>query len=72
MHIKNVKDPYWFAEVVKKTIFDLHIKKTNPFGIHETCIKIAKNELIFEQYRMALDWDKYDTEVQNDDAIKCN
>ena len=28
--------------------------------------------MLFEQYRMALNWEKYDTEVRNDDAIKCN
>ena len=45
----------------------------NPFGIHEPCIKIAKNKLIFEKYRMDLNQDKYDIEVQkDDDAINCN
>ena len=44
----------------------------NPFGIHELCIKIENNELLFEQYRMALNWVKYDIEVQNDDTIKSN
>ena len=45
----------------------------NPFGIHEPCIKIAKNELIFEQYIMNLNRYKYDIEVQkDDDAINCN
>ena len=56
----------------KTNISDLHLKKMNPFGIHEPCINIAKNELIFEQYIMSLNWDKYDIEVQNDDAIKRN
>ena len=45
----------------------------NPFSIHEPWIKIAKNELIFEKYRMDLNQDKYDIEVQkDDDAINCN
>ena len=44
----------------------------NPFGIHKPRIKISKNQLIFEQYIMALNWDKYDIEVQNDYAIKSN
>ena len=56
----------------KTNIFDLHLKKMNPFGIHEPCIKIAKNELIFEQYIMALNRGKYDIEVRNDDVIKRN
>ena len=44
----------------------------NPFGIHEPCIKISNNELIFEQYRTALNREKHEIEVQNDDAIKRN
>ena len=44
----------------------------NTFGIYEPYIKIAKNHLIFEQYRMALNWDKCDIEVQNDGTINCN
>ena len=44
----------------------------NTFYICVTCINIEKSELSFEQYRMALNWDKYDIEVRNDDTIKCN
>ena len=44
----------------------------NPFDISKPFIKISKSELLFEQYRMALKRDKYDIEVQNDDAIKRN
>ena len=44
----------------------------NPFGIHEPCINIEKNELIFEQYIMTLNQEKYDIKVRNDDAINCN
>ena len=44
----------------------------NPFGIHEPWIEIAKNKIIFEQYRMALNQDKYDIEISNDNAIKRN
>ena len=56
----------------KINIFDIHLMIINQFGIHEPCIRIAKNQLIFEQYTMALNWEKYDIEIQNDDAIKCN
>ena len=56
----------------KTNICDLHLKNIDPFGIHEPCINIAKNQLIFEQYRMDLNWGKYDIEVRNDDAIKRN
>ena len=44
----------------------------NPFGIHEPCIKIAKSEVSFEQYRMNINREKYDIEVWNDDAINSN
>ena len=44
----------------------------NPFDIGVPCIKIAVSEKVFEHYRMALNWDKYDIEVQNYYAIKCN
>ena len=42
----------------------------NPFGTHEPCIKIAKSEVLFEQYIMALNRETYDIEVRNDYAIK--
>ena len=44
----------------------------NPFGIREPCIKMANNELIFEQYIMTLNRDKYYIDNWNDDAIKRN
>ena len=45
--------------------------KINPFGIGKPCINIEKSEVLFEQYIMALNKDKYDIEVQDDDAINC-
>ena len=57
---------------IRTNTFNLHLNKINPFGIHEPFIKIAKNELIFEQYIMALNQYKYNIEVRNDDAIKRN
>ena len=56
----------------KRNVFDLYLKKINPFGIHEPCINIAKNELLFEKFRMTLNRDKYDIEVRNDDTITRN
>ena len=56
----------------KKNVYDLHQKKTNPFDICVPCINIAKSEVLFEQYIMALNQEKDDTEVQNDDAMKPN
>ena len=47
-------------------------KKLNPFEIGKPCIIISRRELLFEKYRMAIKRDKYDIEVQNDDAIKRN
>ena len=44
----------------------------NSFRIHEPFINIANNDLLFEQYRMAINRGKYDIEVQNDDTIKHN
>ena len=44
----------------------------NPFDILVPCIKISRSELLFEQYIMALNLDKYEIEVRNDDAIKRN
>ena len=43
-----------------------------PFDIRLPCIKITKSELLFDQYRMALNQIKYDIEVRNYDAIKHN
>ena len=59
-------------KVSKKNVFDLHLKNMNPFEIGKSCIIIARRELLFKQYRMALKREKYYIEVQNDDAIKCN
>ena len=40
------------------------------FDICVPCIKITRSEVLFEQYRMTLNWDKYYIMVRNDDAIK--
>ena len=48
------------------------IKKMNPFDICVPCIKIENSDLLFEQYIMALNRYKYDTEVQNYNSIKRN
>ena len=44
----------------------------NPFDIPVACIIIAKSELLFEQYRMALNRDKYDIGFRDYDAINRN
>ena len=61
-----------FQKLIRKNVHDLHLKQINPFDIRIPCINIAESELLFEQYRMALNQDKYDIEVQNYDAIKRN
>ena len=38
----------------KRNLFNLHLLKLNPFDIRVPYINIAKSELLFEQYRMAL------------------
>ena len=40
-------------KLIKTNVYDLHLK-INPFHIGKPCIKIAKREVLFEQYRMAL------------------
>ena len=47
----------------KRNLFELHILKMNLFDIHVPCINIAKRELLFEQYIMAVYRDKYYIEV---------
>ena len=44
----------------------------NPFDISKPCINITKSEVLFEKYRMTLNWDKYYIEVRDDDTMKCN
>ena len=56
----------------KTNVYDLNIKKKNPFDIGKPCIKISKSELLFEQYRMVLKKDKYDIDVRYDDTIERN
>ena len=52
--------------------YHILLRDKNPVGINRPCIKIAKNEVLFEKYRMALKRDKYAIEIQGDDAIKRN
>ena len=52
--------------------YHILLRDKNPVGINQPCIKITKNEVLFEKYRMALKRDKYAIEIQKDDAIKRN
>ena len=44
----------------------------NPLGIKQPCIMIAKNEVLFEQYIIALKRDKDTIDIEGEDEIKRN
>ena len=44
----------------------------NPLGIKQPCIIIANNEVLFEQYRIALKRDKYTIDIEEEDVINRN
>ena len=48
------------------------LRDKNTVGINRPCIKITKNEVLFEKYIMALKRDKDAIAIQKDDAIKRN
>ena len=56
----------------KNDRFHIILSDKNPLGIKQPCIMIAKNEVLFEKYRMALKRDKDAIKIQGDDAIKHN
>ena len=41
----------------------------NPLGIKQPCLTIAKNEVLFEQYIIALKRDKDAIDIDGEDAI---
>ena len=56
----------------KNDRFHIILSDINPLGIKQPCIMIAKNELLFEQYRIALNRDKDTIDIEGDDAINRN
>ena len=44
-------------------VYDLRLLKMNQLDISKPCINIAKNYVLFEQYRMALNRKIYNNEV---------
>ena len=56
----------------KKDRFHMLLRDKYTVGINRPCIMIAKNEVLFEKYRMALKQNKYAIEIQGDDEIKRN
>ena len=56
----------------KKDQFHIIIRDMDPLGIKQPCLMIAKNEVLFEQYRIALKRDKYAIDIEGEDAINRN
>ena len=56
----------------KKDQFHIFLHDKNPLGIKQSCIIIAKNEVLFEQYRISLKWDKYAIDIDGEDTINRN
>ena len=56
----------------KKNLLLMLLLDKNPLGIKQPCIMIAKNEVLFEQYRIALKRDKYAIDIQEEYEIKRN
>ena len=53
----------------KEDRFHILLKKMNPLGIDRPCLKIAKDELLFEKYRIALKRDKDAIDIDGNDAF---
>ena len=56
----------------KKDRFHNILRDMNPLGIKQPCIIIARNELLFEQYIIALKRDKDAIDIEGEDEIKRN
>ena len=56
----------------KKDRFHIILRDMNPLGIDQPCLTIAKNEVLFEKYRIALKRDKDAIDIEREDAINSN
>ena len=56
----------------KKDRFRIIISDMNPLEIKQPCLAIANNEVLFEQYRIALKRDKDAIDTEGEDEIKRN
>ena len=56
----------------KNDRFHTILSEMNPLGIKQPCLMIAKNEVLFEQYRIALKRNKDAIDIDGDDAIDSN
>ena len=53
----------------KEDRFHILLKRMNPQGINRPCQKIAKYEMLFEKYRIALKRDKDAIDIDGNDAF---
>ena len=56
----------------KKDQFHIFLRDKNPLGIKRPCNMIAKNEVLFEKYRIAFKRDKDAIGIEREDEIKRN
>ena len=56
----------------KKDGSNIILRDMNPLGIKQPCLTIAKNEVLFEPYRIALHRDKDAIDIDKEDAINRN
>ena len=56
----------------KEDRFHILLKRINPQGINRPCQKIAKDEMLFEKYRIDLKQDKDAIDIDGEDAINRN
>ena len=56
----------------KKYRFYNILRDMNPLGIKQPCIMMAKNEVLFEQYKIVLKQDKDAIDIKGEDEIKIN
>ena len=52
--------------------FHIILSEINPLGIKQPCIIIAKNEVLFEQYRIAIKRGKDAIDIEGEDEINRN
>ena len=55
-----------------KDIFHIILRDMYSLGIEKPCLTIAKNEVLFEKYRMSLEQEKDAIDIDREDAINRN
>ena len=61
-----------FRKWNKNDRFHIILSYMNPLGIKQPFIMISKNEVLFEQYRIALKRDKDAIDIEGEDVINRN